>query len=576
MKLSKKLFKLLFSFTLTVLIVLFIALVFISTFFFSEQYRKNLNNTILQSAEQIDTYLYRIVELLVYPLYNSTLYTLLSTDVSGFSQTEIYNYRQQLSDYIYTNIELPLKSYFHDTSVQFAINTQYSAHTLYTDDAGGNIVSASLVENESWYKTDGIRTSVTQNGSDERIVQFSRTVYYIPSSSATNRMSLGVMKLAFPIDNFIQGLSQELQNRHNLLYLVTPSGYVYKLFGSSEADIGAEHLLSVSYDRYQSSQETQQIDGVIYFMSAAMLDQGWQLIGYSSFTQVIYSALPIYIAVLVIISLFILLSFFFSYKYVPKVICTPIYHLIDTMNKGDYSLIEEKSFYEMEVLNRAYNHFATHTQELIQKVIQENEKAKNAEIKALQAQINPHFMYNTLDSISWKVMEYDSEAPEIINKLSEILRYSISSPGKLVPLTDDLEIMKAFIDIEKFCYSFELELHTEDSHLFGTVYVPKLTLQPLAENAIRHAILDQDPPRGRIDVYTETDSEKLYLHVKNTGRPADIEKINQLLEKDDDDTKHGIRNINTRLKILYGPEYGLSYSLSENNETIATVILPLL
>lgn len=277
-----------------------------------------------------------------------------------------------------------------------------------------------------------------------------------------------------------------------------------------------------------------------------------------------------------ITALFIILSFLFSYKYVPKEICTPIYHLIETMHQGDYSIIEEKSFYEMEVLNRAYNHFAKRTQELIQEVIQENEKAKNAEIKALQAQINPHFMYNTLDSISWKIMEYDDEAPEIINKLSEILRYSISSPGKLVSLEEDLEIMRSFIDIEQFCYNFELELHTENSHLFGTVYVPKLTLQPLAENAIRHAILNQETPHGRIDVYTETDSDCLYIHVKNSGPPADIDKINALLRENDDDTKHGIRNINTRLKILYGPQYGLVYSLSENNETIATFVLPLL
>lgn len=576
MKLSKKLFKLLFVFSLSILIGLFVFLVVISTFVFSDQYRKSLNNTITQSAEQIDTYLFRIVEILVYPLYNSTLYSMLSTDVSEFTYAEIYNLRQQLSDYLFTNVELPMKSYFSDTSIQFAINTQYSAHTLFLDDAEGEIVSASLVSDENWYRTDGIRVSVTQNESNDRLVQFSRPVYYISGASSTTRTSLGVLKLAFPIDNFIQGLSQELINEHNLLYLITPENYIYKLFGNDSADIREDLLRSVSYNAFQYAQGTERSGGTVYFMSAVLLNQGWQLIGFSSFTQVILSALPIYISVMIIIALFIVLSFFFSYKYVPKVICTPIYHLIDTMDQGDYSLIEEKSFYEMEILNRAYNRFAKNTQELIQKVIQENEKAKNAEIKALQAQINPHFMYNTLDSISWKVMEYDDEAPEIISKLSEILRYSISSPGKLVPLTDDLEIMKAFIDIERFCYNFDLELRTQDSQLFGSVYVPKLTLQPLAENAIRHAILDQDVPYGRIDVWAETDNDRLYIHVQNTGKPADINKLNKLLELDDDDTKHGIRNINTRLKILYGPQYGLVYSLSENNETIATVVLPLL
>lgn len=249
MKLSKKLFKLLFTFTLALLIGLFIALVIISTVVFSEQYRKNLNNTIIQSAEQIDTYLYRIVEILVYPQYNDTLYTLLSTDTTDFSQTQVYNFRQQLDDYLFTNVELPLKSYFEDTSMQFAVSTAYPAHKLFTD-ASGSIVSASLVQDENWYQTGSIRVSVTQNEDDERLVQFSRTVYYLPSSSSTARTSLGVLKLSLDIDNFIQGLSRELRNGHNVFYLVTPEHYIYKLFGSETVDFASEQLLSVSYNRY--------------------------------------------------------------------------------------------------------------------------------------------------------------------------------------------------------------------------------------------------------------------------------------------------------------------------------------
>ena len=197
-------------------------------------------------------------------------------------------------------------------------------------------------------------------------------------------------------------------------------------------------------------------------------------------------------------------------------------------------------------------------QQLMTTVRQEEVKLRKTELKALQAQINPHFLYNTLDSIAWMCEQGRStDAVNMVHALARLFRISISRGHELIPIARELEHAEHYLEIQTCRYKnqFTYAFHVDPACL--DYYCNKITLQPIIENAILHG-LDLLVEEGHIDVQVYQEGEDILFCVQDNGVGMSPEQVSAILEQDAQDrTGIGIKNVNDRLQIYFGKGYGL-------------------
>lgn len=203
-------------------------------------------------------------------------------------------------------------------------------------------------------------------------------------------------------------------------------------------------------------------------------------------------------------------------------------------------------------------------------------KQKEAQLSLLYQQINPHLLYNTLESIYWKsTMEGNTVSADMIKDLSKLMKISLSRGRELITLEEELEHATAYIKLQqnRYDYAFRVEMDIPE-HLYS-VNIPKITLQPLIENGIIHGIKNMGED-GEIRIAAEERRGVLYIRISDNGfKDVDYDAIRKVLSDDSPNspTGYGIRNIHQRLQLHYGPEYGLSYEGRAEGGTTVTVSL---
>jgi two-component system sensor histidine kinase YesM len=190
-------------------------------------------------------------------------------------------------------------------------------------------------------------------------------------------------------------------------------------------------------------------------------------------------------------------------------------------------------------------------------------KLKLMELMALQSQINPHFLFNTLATVSWESiihMGKDNHINNMIENLSDILRYSLENPNETVTLKKEIENTKNYIEIQKFRYMDKFGVIWKCDDNIEDLKVTKLILQPLIENSIYHGIKEKES-RSCIKIKISTDLKYINIAVIDSGigmTKAEVQEISERLNTDEERYEHiGLYNINKRLKLIYGAEYGL-------------------
>ncbi|XID94626.1 sensor histidine kinase [Paenibacillaceae bacterium WGS1546] len=203
-------------------------------------------------------------------------------------------------------------------------------------------------------------------------------------------------------------------------------------------------------------------------------------------------------------------------------------------------------------------------------------RRREAELTALQAQINPHFLYNTLDSIHWLAMKHRNyDVSEQIEALSEIFKHVLSKGQPLVAISHELEFLDHYMFIQQAKYGQRIKLRIDaDPALLGH-QVPKLILQPLVENAILHG-LEEKLEGGAIEVRIERVDGNIRMVVADDGLGVDQDRINRMLHGEGEcQNVFALRNIDERIKLQYGREYGLTFSSKENEGTVVEMLVPI-
>lgn len=246
------------------------------------------------------------------------------------------------------------------------------------------------------------------------------------------------------------------------------------------------------------------------------------------------------------------------------------------VNNGNFDYyIENNNTDELGELTNTYNYMIKTISVLNREQYRNGKAVKNAELKALQSQINPHFLYNTLDMINW--MSYKNQNEEIrltIKNLVQFYKLSLNKGKDFSTISDELLHISVYVQIQNMRYNSRVSLKIDVDKSIESSSIPKITLQPIVENAINHGILGKGGESGIITISGYIENEDIILKVSDDGVGIPEEFIHQILSDSSFKTTgsgYGLKNINTRLNLTYGNDYGLSFM---NNSTQgATVII---
>ena len=322
-------------------------------------------------------------------------------------------------------------------------------------------------------------------------------------------------------------------------------------------------------------------DGKLYSISRSD-KTGWTVVDCTSVRELLSKsrqAQSIYVLMAVLL---VIVSLLFS-RFMARSITLPIQKLRDSMEKvqeGDFSIsdVVVDSDNEIGSLTKSFDVMTHRIQELMEQNVYEQEQKRKSELKALQSQINPHFLYNTLDSIIWMAETNDSNIVAMTEALAKLFRISLNKGNEEISLERELEHVKNYLIIQSMRYAdkFTYEISAEPG--VERCRTIKLILQPIVENCIYHGI-KKKRGTGKITIRAYRREQNLIIEVSDDGCGMPEEICRKILS-DEIESENisgsgiGVKNVNERIQLRFGKKYGLSYSSEEGVGTTVTYVLP--
>ena len=216
---------------------------------------------------------------------------------------------------------------------------------------------------------------------------------------------------------------------------------------------------------------------------------------------------------------------------------------------------------------------------LVNEVYKKDLEKKSAEIKVLQAQINPHFLYNALDTANWMAFKYNAkDIMKFLKMLSNFYRLSLSMGKSVVSISKEIEHVKSYLDIQKIKANDEIEAIYKISSEILNYSIPKLILQPIVENAIIHGTQEVDDRKGLIEIKGSLENSIIKLTIRDNGMGMDPEKLKEILTKihidNDISGSYGLRNVNQRIRHYFGDEYGINIYSEYGQGSVVEILFP--
>ena len=283
------------------------------------------------------------------------------------------------------------------------------------------------------------------------------------------------------------------------------------------------------------------------------------------------------------VTVFVLVVFMIMF-YVAKTtetITSPLTQLaerVKDITKGDFEpkTPVEASQEEMQTLSDGFEEMVGKLNTLIQENKRAERRKRHAELELLQAQINPHFLYNTLDTIIWLIeADKKDESVKMVSDLSDFFRFCLSRGKDIISLEQEEKHVLSYLAIQKTRYQDRMDYQVNIPESLYQYSVPKLTLQPLVENSIYHGIKLQRE-KGSITVEAVDLQDKIELIVKDNGAGMSEERLLEMRRAIDNGEKigFGLRTVHERVQLLFGEEYGLTISSTDGVGTTIAVVIP--
>ena len=285
---------------------------------------------------------------------------------------------------------------------------------------------------------------------------------------------------------------------------------------------------------------------------------------------------------IIVFACILLLLVVFSY-YIPLSITRPIRKLSEVtaqVAKGDLSVRSDvKSGTEVCVLSDSLNMMIDKINELLDQVTKEQIRLRKAEFELLQAPINPHFLYNTLDAIIWLAECGEQEkVVKMVGNLSEFFRTSLNQGKDIISIKEEVQHVRSYLEIQQVRYRDILQYDIQVPKELDKFLIPKITIQPLVENALYHGIKNKRG-MGKILITGHKEEDYFILRIEDNGIGISEERLVQVRNKIQNKMANvneifGLYNVNERIRLNFGEKYGISIESIYGESTIVSIILP--
>lgn len=310
---------------------------------------------------------------------------------------------------------------------------------------------------------------------------------------------------------------------------------------------------------------------------------GWKLVGVAPTESLRDNYSQLLLFALFVVSLSIFLLVFVNLR-LSEWITAPMKKLdlaVRQLEKGaETADFDVDGPYEVEHLSHSVQSMVSTMRHLMEDVIQQEEEKRRSELDVLQSQINPHFLYNTLDSVVWMTENgRTQEAMVMLTALARFFRISLSKGSNIIPIGDELEHARNYLTIQKMRYKNKFSVDISAEPGIEKLYTIKLIVQPILENAIYHGMEYADGD-GEIHIRAFREGENAVIEVEDNGPGMSDETVQQLLKpgrcSKAKGSGIGLRNVHQRIRLTFGAAYGLSIRSEPDNGTVVRICLPAL
>ena len=382
---------------------------------------------------------------------------------------------------------------------------------------------------------------------------------------------VGYLKISTEISNLIDILQDCVMENDDSILLNEKNEAVFSLSGKEYNEDSMHAFAGISPDE----PSTIRLDKESFFASkSTQRGSRYSVIVLQSKDNIYKTVYTMCIILLGILLLISAASFIVAHRISGPIIKT-LDELIIAMKMsdlGEFKTIEtrENGSDELDEAVNTYNNMVNSITELVQYNNSYAETIKKHELSLLQMQIKPHFLYNTLDAIQHFAKENKpDDVAYLIRNLSKFYRISLHNKNDLVKLESEINHIKYYAAIENFKHNNAFTLKIDIAEEFMDYCIPKITLQPIVENAMYHGILEKENPVGTIELTARNDGDYLYLYVTDDGVGISEEKIKEIFSETAQSV--GIVNTDSRLKLFMGSECGITFESKENEYTRAII-----
>lgn len=417
------------------------------------------------------------------------------------------------------------------------------------------------------------------------VISVSRAVEITRGSS----VSQGVLLIDIRYSSLEQLLNSVTLGNGGYVYLISNSGQIIYHPKAQLIDSGRVQENHQNAALYRDGTYEERFQGERRYVTVKSVGYtGWKLVGVTPVQGVSFGGMKARLFILFIVLLILFILSVINY-YISSKITNPIHKLEESVRQLEEGKLDTSVYiggsYEIQHLGRSVAAMASQIQVLMQDIVAEHESKRKSEFDTLQSQINPHFLYNTLDIIVWMVEnEKKSEAVKVVTALARFFRISLSKGKSIIPVRDELEHVRNYLMIQqmRFKNKFSYEIQAEEDVL--ELASLKLMLQPLVENAIYHGMEFMDGD-GEIliqaSLLEEAKEQEQYLClvIRDNGLGMTKERVESLFTN----TSHvpsgrgsgiGVRNVNERIKLYFGEYYGLTIESEPDEGTTIRIYLP--
>lgn len=506
---------------------------------------------------------------------NPQLKSLLSSDLST---SEIITFNNDVTPYI-ENITIT-NPYISSLRIYINSDIMPERYPIYID--------KQRVENEDWFISADQDILSTRIGYNEKlsdyIVQFENEAmisYYQALNSVDSEKS--VIEISFEMVDFFGDVYSDTKNG---ICLIKAGDEVFLNdfdgMGESSKQILIDLVNSVSDDNFNNTQQT--VDGKNYVISHKYSDKlkvHFYIINDLSVEFAKIQQIQIVLAIVILV-LFIVLGLIF--QLLTKVLLKRIYGTITAMRQLETGnklvQIENPSQDELGQLEKCFNKMVVRIDELMDQTAQRAILEKNAEIKALQNQINSHFLYNVLNNIEMMaIVDENFLIADTVTALARLLRYSMNWSRQMVTLSSELAYVTDYIQLFNMRFDNSIILVCDIDEKAKNAYIPKMSVQPIVENSIKHGI-ENSTSDEMIRISATIENNILKIDVTDTGsgmNEENLEKLRKKLESDTIDTNItgiGLNNVKERIEKRFGKSYGIFIQSEFERYTKVTIKIP--